>query len=112
MKGKNMSDQNTRYKLRLWLWFVFGFLLVFVCTSFTITMYSMVPSGGAVVACKLWKYYVIEIRRAVSSSGALGPANGSTSALPTTVLQHFLFSVAGGVGMMGIGLAYQKLKGS
>lgn len=105
-----MSDKNTRYKRRLWLWFGFGFLLVFVCTSFTLTMYSLLPSGDAVVACKLWKYYVIEVRRALSSGRAVGPTSGSASALAMTALQHFLCSVAGGVGMMGIGWVYYKLK--
>lgn len=106
-----MSDKNTRHKRCLWLWFGFGFLLVFVCTSVTITMYSMVPSGEGVVAYKLWKYYVIEIQRALSSRGALGPESGSTSALATTAFQHFLCSAAGGVGMMGIAWAYYRLKG-
>lgn len=106
-----MSDMNPRYKRRLWLLFGFGFLLVFVSMSLTITMHSLLPSGDAVVACRLWECYVIEIRRALNASNAIGPASGSASTLATTALQHFLCSAAGGVGLMGIGWVYAKLKG-
>ena len=114
MKDDNDEDQGAnqpRHKRRLWLWFVVGFLIVLVGMSVTITMYSMRPSGDALVVCKLWQYYVIEIRRALSSSNALGPASGSGSDAVTTAFQHFLCSVAGGAVMMGIGWGFYKVKG-
>ncbi len=103
------ADQR-RPKKRWWLWFLAGFLAVFAGMSFTITMYSMLPSGEAVVACKLWEYYLIEIRRAMTSSGAVGPASGSGSAAIIILIQHLLFSMAGGAAMMGIGWLVYKVK--
>lgn len=96
---------------RLWIWFVAGFLVVFVCLSLSITMYSLLPSGNTVVRCKLWRYYVIEFRRVLSSANAIGPASGNSSALATTVLQHFLCSLAAGAGAVGSGWAYYKVRG-
>lgn len=99
-------------KKRWWLWFLAGFLVVFVGMLFMVTRYSMHPSGEAVVACKLWQYYLIEIRRAMTSSRAVGPASGSGSAAIITLIQHLLFSVAGGAAMMGIGWLMSKVKSS
>jgi hypothetical protein len=95
----------------LWLWFVAGFLIVFVGMSLTVTMPTMHPSGQMVVASKLWQYYVIEIQRALHSSGHFGPATGNSSAAVTTALQHVLFSAAGGALMLGIGLGVRKITG-
>jgi hypothetical protein len=108
---KDQDEKQSRRRGRLWIWFVIGFLLVFVCTSVTVTMYPMRPSGDALVACKLWKYYVIEIRRALSSTNAVGPASGSFSAMVMTTFQHLLCSVAGGAGMVAIGWGFRKVKG-
>src|SRR5262249_45269248 len=96
-------------KRRLWLWFVVGFFLVFVAMAVTITMYSMHPSGNAVIACKLWQYYVMEIPRALSSLEVVGPASGNTSALIVTALQHVLFSTFGGAVMLAIGWFVRKI---
>jgi hypothetical protein len=104
------EEKQPRRKGRLWIWFVVGFILVLVCTSVTVTMYPLRPSGDALVACKLWKYYLIEIQR-LRSGSAVGPASGSSSAAAMTALQHLLISAAGGVGMLGIGWVYYKVKG-
>ena len=107
----DQSRKPPRQRGRLLIWFLVGFLLVFVCMSVTVTMYPWRPSGDGVVVCKLWKYYVIEIRHALSSGTALGPASGSSSSAATTALQHLLCSAAGGLGILGIGWTYYKVKG-
>jgi hypothetical protein len=114
MVEKSDTSENQKQsgrKRHLWLWFVAGFLMGFLAMSLTITMYSMHPSGNAVVGCKLWEYYLIEIQRALSSSGNLGPATGSSSAAVTTAFQHILFSAVGGAVMLGIGWGVCKIKG-
>lgn len=110
-RNKRPEEDQRRPRKRWWLWFLAGFLVVFVGTSLTITMYSMRPSGDGVVACKLWQYYLIEIRRALTSPGVAGPASGSGSAALVTALQHLLVSAAGGAVVMGIGWLIYKVKG-
>jgi bacteriorhodopsin len=92
----------------LWLWFVTGFWTVFLVMSLTIRMHSMLPSGDAVIGCKLWQYYILEFERALHSSGYVGPASGSTSAAVETAFEHVLTSAAGGAVMLGIGWAVRK----
>lgn len=95
----------------LGLAFIAGFLIVFVAMSLTVTMYAMHPSGGAVVECKLWQYYTIEIRRAMSpSSSTLGPGTDGFSAAAVTAFQHLLCSAVGGVGMLGVAWAIRKIR--
>ena len=106
-KGQRQSTRNGRW----WLWFLAGFLLVFVGMSLTVTRFSMHPSGNAVVSCKLWEYYVIEIQRALRSSGNLGPATGSSSAAVATAVQHVLCSAVGGAAMLGIAWGVRKIQG-
>lgn len=86
---------------RLWVWFLAGFVLVFVTTAITVTAFSMHPSGQSVTAVRLWKYYILEIQREFTSSGNLGPRTGSFAGVFEMALQHLLFSAAGGVAMMG-----------
>jgi hypothetical protein len=97
----------------LWLWFLVGFVIVFVGMSFFVTMHAMHPSGGfAVIRCSLWQYYAIEIPRTFSLAPRnLGPATGSSSVVETA-LMHLIFSVVGGVAMLGIGLFVRKMKGN
>ena len=100
-------------KHRLRIWFIAGFLLVFMIMSFTVTKYSWHPSGRDLISCKLWQYYLLELRRAISAAGStshLGPATGSTFAAFATAFGHVLCSTAGGFGMLGIGWAFWKLK--
>jgi hypothetical protein len=88
-----------------------GFCLVFLAMSLTGTMYTMHPSGGGVVECKLWRYYIIEIRQSLNSSaGALGPTTGSFSAVAVTAFQHVLCSAVGGVGMLCVGWVIRKVR--
>jgi hypothetical protein len=94
----------------LWLWFVAGFCIVFAAMSFAITMYTMHSSGDAVIECKLWQYYVIEIGRAWGGRKTLGPLTGSSSATAITAFQHVLCSAIGGVGMLGVGWIVRKIR--
>jgi len=96
---------------RLWIWYVTGFLIVFIGMSLVITMVSMHPSGQFVVECKLWEYYILEIRRELNSSGNLGPATGSSSAAVTTAAEHLLCSAVGGAVMLGIVWTVRRIIG-
>jgi hypothetical protein len=87
-----------------------GFLIVFVAMSLFITTFSMHPSGEHVVACKLWQYYLLEMKLALSDSEFLGPRTGSTTAAVSTAFQHVLLSTVGGAVMMGIGWAVHKVR--
>ena len=100
-------------KRRLWIWFIAGFLLVFIIMSLMVTKYSWHPSRPALISCKLWQYYLLEARRAITAAGStrhLGPATGSTSAAFTTAFGHVLCSTVGGLGMFGIGWAIWQSK--
>jgi hypothetical protein len=109
--NKHQKSDQPRLKWRWWLWFLAGFVVVLVSMSVAITMYPILPSGDGVFACKLWQYYVIEIRRAFTSGNTFGPASGSGSAAITTAFQHLLFSAVGGVGMMALGWMFYKFRG-
>ena len=95
-------------KLRLWLWFVIGFLLVFIGMSVTVTMYAMHPSGQFVVECSLWEYYLTEFRGAAGPQ-VLGPGTGGLAAALKTALQHLLISAGGGTVFLGIGWIASRL---
>jgi hypothetical protein len=119
-QGHPMSDRSTPVvderetpaaRRSLWPWFVTGFAIVFIAMSVGVRAYSMLPSGRGLVACPLWRYYVIAAQRALDSSGALGPASGSSLAAIVTALQHVLCSSVGGAGLVGIGWAVHRLKG-
>ena len=98
-------------KRRLWVWFVAGFQMVFIAMSLTVTTYTWDPSGQWVVACKLWQYYVLEARRAMSPSrNILGPVTGSLPEAVAAAFGHVLWSAVGGVGMLGIGWVVGKTK--
>ena len=94
----------------LWLWFVAGFLFVFVGMALVVNMYWMDPSGEFIARGKLWQYYLVEIGRATSTQ-SLGPATGSTSAALSTVFQHVLISAVGGAVLLGIGWGVRRIKG-
>jgi hypothetical protein len=96
---------------QLLLWFSAGSLVVFVAMLFMGGMYVMHPSGRAVVECRLWEYYVVEIPRAFDpAGGALGPVTDGTQALGVTAFQHVLFSIVGGIATLGVGWGIRKIK--
>jgi hypothetical protein len=99
---------------RIWLWFAIGFLVVFLGMAFFVWMNHLALRGDAVVHCRLWEYYVIELRRAGNPFGykSLGPATGSGTPAIETAVFHVLFSVMGGGVAMGIGWRVRKGKRS
>jgi hypothetical protein len=114
--GPSQEMRNRAARRRTWLWFALGFSIVFFGLSATVRMKALTPSGDGVIICKLWKYYIIEIQRAVHAGNllgptTLGPTNGCASAALTMAFEHFLFSCAGGIGMLGIRWIFNKLKG-
>jgi hypothetical protein len=100
---QNVDRNDTLAERRsLWPWFVTGFAAVFVGMSLAIPMLSMAPSGRGLVRCPLWRYYIIEARRAMSPSRGLGPDRDSTSVAIVTAFLHVLCSSIGGVTAVGI----------
>lgn len=95
--GKEGAPPRRR---QLWPWFLAGFATVFVGISLTVTAYTMHPSGQGLVATPLWRYYITEGKRAISSS-ELGPASRGSSAVIAIALQHALCSFTGGAVVAG-----------
>ena len=95
----------------LWLWFVAGFLLVFVGMALIVNMYWIDPSGQFIARGKLWQYYFAEIGRATTSTQSLGPMTGITSAAEWTAFEHVLISFVGGAVLLGIGWGVRRIKG-
>lgn len=94
---------------RLWLWFVAGFLIVFVGMSVAVSACYMHPSGQAVVRCKLWEYYVVQIPRMFQRQ-TLGPATGDSQAALTMLFQHLACSAIGGLVTVAVGWGVHKIK--
>ena len=86
---------------RLRRWFLGGFALVFVAMLILMNQYFY--TGDALVQCKLWQFYLMEIRRAFTSSGALGPTTGSGGHAFMMFLQHVGIACVGGLISLGIG---------
>jgi hypothetical protein len=97
-------------KPQLQYWFLAGFLLVLITMALTVTSYTFTPSGSGIMACKLWKYYQIELSRAFSGNRALGPTSGSTNAAMIVAIEHLLISATGGLIAVGIGWAVGKYR--
>jgi hypothetical protein len=100
----NRPEPGRRF--RWWLWFAAGFLLVFVGLSLVLSMHYF--DGHAVYRTRLWHYYLLEVRRAWHSTGNLGPASGTSSAV-TVLAQHLLFSAIGGAILTGAAWAVRAL---
>ncbi len=84
---------------RKWRWFAIGFLVVFIGMLALFEMNAMLPSGTGLMRCRLWQYYMIEMRGTFSMSN-LGPASGNSSAAMMMAFVHILFSVIGGAVVM------------
>lgn len=102
------ADPTTRWGL--WPWFIAGFVVVFLGMSVAVTMHSMLPSGRGVVGLPLWRYYIVELGRALTSSGGLGPSSRSGTAALTTAFQHLLCSTVGGTVTAGVAWAVKRLR--
>jgi len=109
-KQNGNRSQAKAARRGLWRWFLAGFAVVFVGMSLAITMYPLLPSGRGVFSCPLWRYYLVEARHAINSSGAMGPASGSGTAVMETLFQHVLYSSIGGGVMVGFGWAVRRFK--
>jgi hypothetical protein len=92
-----------------WLWFVVGFLLVFVGMLLLVSMTAMHPSGQYAVQYPLWQYYAVGLRRLFGDSN-LGPASGGTLAVVETGLFHLLFSAIGGFVFAAVGWYVRRLR--
>lgn len=107
---QNDEVRKTSAKRGLWPWFIAGFAVVFVGMALVVTMYPILPSGRGVLACPLWRYYLIEARRAMSSLRNVGPGSGSSSAALVTAVQHIVCSSLGGAATWGAAWAIRRLK--
>jgi hypothetical protein len=102
-QGDKATGAKHRRTGRMWLWFMAGYLVVFVAMALFVNVYAMTLSSRVVMRCPLWQFYILEFRRAMGpSANVLGPASGSASAAIETALQHVLISVAGGLVFLGI----------
>lgn len=107
---QNRSIESPPPRRRRWRWFAGGFLLVFAGMAFTVSIYTWTMRGDGLVRLKLWEYYVFEGRRALTSSRAMGPTSGSSTAAATTALIHLGCSVIGGVVALGVGWVYGRVR--
>ena len=83
-------------------WFFAGFALIFVGLLFLLNQFFY--TGDALIQCKLWQFYLWEINRALTSSGTLGPTNGSGGQALYMLLVHVGIAVVGGLLSLGIGV--------
>jgi hypothetical protein len=102
----NHDEDRPRRRSRLWLWFVAGFLGVFVGLAVLSPAYFY--DGFAVHRTKLWHYYLLEIRRAWNSSGYLGATSGNSAVAATVATQHVVLSLVGGIMLLGVGWMLNK----
>ena len=66
-------------------------------------MNQLFYTGDALVQCKLWQFYIMELRRAFTSSGVLGPTTGSGGHAFMMFLKHLGIASVGGLISLGIG---------
>ena len=91
---------------RLWLWFLTGFLVVFVGLALGYPMYFY--DGLTLRPVWLWQYYLLEFNQALHSTGALGPTSGSEAAALTTFGMHLALAALAGLVVAGLGWATQR----
>jgi hypothetical protein len=100
------SEQRTKKRRRLWLWFIVGFVVVFVGMALVWPMHFY--DGRSVRQASLWQYYLLEIQLELHSSDAIGPTSGNAAAALGVATTHFVISAVAGVVTTGIGWATQK----
>src|SRR5687768_3069361 len=86
---------------RLWLWFLAEFLIYFLGLALVYPMHFY--DGRSVRPATLGQYYILEIRRALTSTGNLGPASGNRASLLTAAVTHVIISVITGSMVMSLG---------
>jgi hypothetical protein len=101
MVDASNNPESSPTKRRRWQWFLGGFVIVFVCMSLLITMYTMTPERGALQKVKLWEFYLIEGPRLFTfGPRTMGPESSSTSNLVATAALHLACSAAGGLAAL------------
>jgi hypothetical protein len=100
------SDQPPKKRRRLWLWFIVGFVVVFVGMALGWPMHFY--DGRSVRQARLWQYYLLEIQLESNSSGAIGPTSGNAAAALGVAATHFVISAVAGAVTAVIGWATQK----
>jgi hypothetical protein len=83
--------------LRLWRWFLAGFLVVFA-GILLLPMHRYDASTQAVVECKLWQYYLLALRQTLFWHGLTSGGEGAG----TIALQHVTLSAGGGTLMLAV----------
>lgn len=97
------SPASTEGKIRprrLRYWFLGGFGIVFIGMLILVNQY--VYTGDVMLQCKLWQFYLMEIRRALTSPGTLGPSTGSGSRAFMVLCLHT--GIAGVAGLISLGV--------
>ena len=84
------------------MWFLAGFLIVFVGMLFFFTTYDMLPSGRGIVKTNLWEYYSLRVPLMFKAQ-ALGPGTVRSSAVMLTLVQHTICAAFGGLVALAIG---------
>ena len=93
---------------RLRPWFVAGFFLTIIGLLVGLKGYVLLPSGVGVARVPLWRYYIIEVSRAISGPHNLGPGSGGSSALIEHAIVHLLIAIAGGLLTLGLGWVIRR----
>lgn len=97
------APRSTPKRPRLRKGFFVGFAIVFVGLLMKETN-VLVPGGNGVMSVPVFRYYLIELQRAVHSSGNLSLTSGAGPAAIVFLFQHSLCSAVGGV--IGLGIAW------
>lgn len=92
---------------RLWVWFLAGFLIVFVPMLFFVPTYNLHPSGRGLVRSNLWHYYALRIPKLFSFE-PLGPGSGQSSAALKTLSEHVGCSALSGLVAVAIGVKFNR----
>ena len=87
--------------------FLFGFAIVFVGLLMKETN-VLLPGGNGVMSVPVFRYYLIELQRAIHSSGNLSLTSDAGPAAMVFLFQHSLCSAVGGVIGLGIAWVIQK----
>ena len=93
---------------RLRRWFLGAFAIAFIGGLLFVTLYTPNIPGDAVIRCKLWRYYMIELDRAFNSPRLLGPTTGSGTRALFVLMIHVVLSAIIGFVSIGIGAVIRR----
>lgn len=96
MSDERNNEHAHTVRFRLWRWFIIGFVVTWTGLALAIDAYSLASDGGRFIACKLWRFYIIEAQRAFHDTGAIGPGTGHAAAAAIIFIQHTLLAAVGG----------------